>query len=155
MDIDTGISKEDRETIAGELAKVLADTYTLYMKTHAFHWNITGPMFNSLHNMFEEQYTALWQATDEIAERIRALGVMAPGSYSQFGQLSSIKEEHGVPSDKEMIKQLVEGNEAVVKTLRNAKRAVQEGGDDVSDDLLNVRLEYHEKTAWMLRSLLA
>jgi len=153
--IDIGIAEKERKVIAGGLSHLLADTYTLYLKTHNFHWNVTGPMFNTLHLMFEQQYTELAQAVDLIAERIRALGFPAPGSYSQYAKLSSIKEENGVPSAKEMIRQLVAGQEAVVRTARKAFPAVDKANDEPTADLLTQRMQVHEKNAWMLRSLLA
>ena len=157
MNIDIGISSADRKKIAGGLSHFLADAYTLYLKTHNFHWNITGPMFNSLHTMFETQYTEQWTALDEIAERIRALGFNAPGSYAEFVKLSSIKEEPsqgGVPDWQGMVKQLVAGNEAVCKTARKVLKAADEANDDPTADLMTQRLQTHEKYAWMLRSLL-
>ena len=157
MKIDIGIKDKDRKKIADGLSHFLADSYTLYLKTHNFHWNVTGPMFNTLHTMFEGQYTEQWTALDEIAERIRALGFNAPGSYAQFVKLSSIKEEPGVPEApewKEMVRQLVLGNEAVCRTARSVLKTADEAGDDPSVDLLTQRLQTHEKPAWMLRSLL-
>jgi starvation-inducible DNA-binding protein len=154
MAIDIGIAKKDREAVAKQLSKLLADTYSLYLKTHSFHWNITGPQFNSLHNMFEVQYNELWTAADEIAERIRILDVFAPGSYSQFGKLTSIKEESGVPDWKDMVAQLVEGHEIAAATSREVIKAADEAGDEGSADMVTGRLKEHEKTAWMLRSLL-
>ena len=154
MAIDIGIAKKDRETIAKNLSKLLADTYSLYLKTHSFHWNVTGTMFNTLHLMFETQYNELWTAADVIAERIRALDVYAPGSYTQFGKLTSIEEETGVPDWKGMVQQLVEGNEAVCRTARSVLKTADEAGDDPTVDLLTQRLQVHEKNAWMLRSLL-
>ena len=154
MAINIGISENDRKTIAGELSKLLADSYTLYLKTHNFHWNVTGPMFQTLHLMFEQQYTELSTAVDLIAERIRALGVYAPGTYSEFSKLTSIKEPVGVPNSREMIQQLVEGHEAVIRTARAAFSAVDKASDEASADLLTQRMQLHEKTAWMLRSLL-
>ena len=155
MDIDIGISKKDRKTIAEGLAKLLADTYTLYLKTHNFHWNVEGPMFNTLHLMFETQYNELALAVDAIAERIRALGHPAPGSYAAYSKLSSIKEETGVPKAEDMIKQLVEGQESVARTARAVFPAADKAGDEPTADLLTQRLQIHEKTAWMLRSLLS
>lgn len=152
--MDTGLSAKDREKISEGLSRLLADTYTLYLKTHNFHWNVTGPMFNTLHLMFEQQYNELALAVDAIAERIRALGVYAPGSYKQFSQLTSIKEETGIPSAEEMIAQLVKGQEAVVKTARSVFPAAEKAGDEPTADLLTQRMQIHEKTAWMLRSLL-
>lgn len=154
MQIDMGIPNEQREKIAEGLSRLLADSYTLYLKTHNFHWNVTGPMFTTLHTMFEEHYTELATAVDEIAERIRALGVVAPGSYKQFAELSSIEEETGNPSAEEMIRQLVKGQEAVVKTARSVFPAVEEASDEPTADLLTQRMHIHEKNAWMLRSLL-
>ena len=155
MGIDIGITKKDREAIARGLSKLLADTYTLYLKTHGFHWNITGTMFNTLHLMFETQYNALWLATDLIAERIRSLDVFAPGSGAQFAKLSSIKEESGVPEWKGMVQQLVDGHETVARTAREVFRLADKADDQPTDDLATQRMQEHEKTAWMLRSLLA
>ncbi|MFC5524669.1 Dps family protein [Rhodanobacter ginsengisoli] len=154
MAISIGIARKDRETVAKHLSKMLADTYSLYLKTHSFHWNVTGPQFNSLHLMFEAQYNELWLAADEVAERIRTLDVFAPGSYSQFGKLTSIKEEAGVPEWKEMVSQLVEGHEIAAHTARLATKAAAGAGDEGTADMLTGRLKAHEKTAWMLRSLL-
>ncbi|GAP66636.1 DNA protection during starvation or oxydativestress protein [Mizugakiibacter sediminis] len=154
MAIDIGISKKDRESIAKHLSKLLADTYSLYLKTHAFHWNVTGPMFNTLHLMFEQQYNALWTAADAIAERIRALDVVAPGSYTQFGKLTAIREETGVPEWKVMVEQLVEGHETVARTARETFKAADKADDQPTADLATQRMQEHEKTAWMLRSLL-
>jgi starvation-inducible DNA-binding protein len=154
MTISIGIAKKDREQIGQQLSKLLADTYSLYLKTHSFHWNITGPQFNSLHAMFETQYNELWLAADEIAERIRTLDVFAPGSYSQFGKLTSIKEETGVPDWKEMVSQLVEGHELAAHTSRGVIKAADAAGDEGTADIVTGRLKEHEKTAWMLRSLL-
>lgn len=155
--IDIGIGAGDRKKIADGLSGFLADSYTLYLKTHNFHWNVTGPMFNSLHNMFMTQYTEQWTALDEIAERIRALGFNAPGSYREFVALSSIAEEPGLTDSAdwhEMVRQLVVGNEAVCRTARKALKTADNAGDDPSVDLLTQRLQTHEKYAWMLRSLL-
>ena len=154
MAISIGIAKKDREAVAKHLSKLLADTYSLYLKTHSFHWNVTGPQFNSLHLMFETQYNELWLAADEVAERIRTLDVFAPGSYSQFAKLSSIKDEPGVPEWQEMVGQLVEGHEIVAATARDALKAANAAGDDGTADMVTGRLMAHEKTAWMLRSLL-
>lgn len=154
MPIDIGIKAEDRKKIAEGLSRLLADSYTLYLKTHNFHWNVTGPMFQTLHLMFETQYTELATAVDLIAERIRSLGEPAPGTYQEFAKLSSIKETSGVPAAKEMIKQLVAGQEAVVKTARSVFPTVEAANDEASADLLTQRMQLHEKTAWMLRSLL-
>jgi len=152
--IDLGITPAHRKVIAEGLAKVLADTYTLYLKTHNFHWNVTGPMFQTLHLMFEQQYNELALAVDLVAERIRALGHPAPGSYAQFSKLSSISEATDVPKAEDMIRQLVEGQEAVVRTLRNVFPTAEKASDQVTIDLLTQRMQVHEKTAWMLRSLL-
>lgn len=154
MEINIGIEQATREKIALGLSKVLADSYTLYLKTHNFHWNVTGPMFQTLHTLFETQYTELALAVDEIAERIRALGVYAPGSYSQFAELATVKEERSVPSAEDMIRQLVQDNETVVRTAREILPIAQEASDEGSVDLLVGRMSVHEKTAWMLRSLL-
>jgi len=154
MAISIGIAKKDRELVARHLSKLLADTYSLYLKTHSFHWNVTGPQFNSLHTMFETQYNELWLAADEVAERIRTLDVFAPGSYSQFGKLTSIKEEAGVPEWKEMVNQLVEGHEIAAHTARGTIKAADTAGDEGTADMVTGRLKEHEKTAWMLRSLL-
>src|SRR5688572_19586490 len=152
--IDIGISGKDREKIADGLAKLLADTYTLYLQTHNFHWNVEGPMFNTLHLMFMEQYTELWNALDAIAERIRSLGYPAPGTYGQFARLTSIEETEGVPDALDMVRLLVSGHEAVARTARGTFPAAEKGGDESTADLLTQRLQVHEKTAWMLRSLL-
>ncbi len=154
MKIDIGISESDRKAIADGLSKVLADTFALYLKTHSFHWNVTGPMFNTLHTMFMTQYTELWTALDEVAERIRALGYPAPGSFSQFTEFASIKEEAGVPKANDMIRQLVEGHEATARTIRSVFPTAEKANDQPTADLLTQRLQIHEKTAWMLRSLL-
>lgn len=154
MKIDIGISMLHRTQIAEGLGRVLADTYSLYLKTHYFHWNVTGPMFQTLHLMFEVQYNELALAVDLIAERIRALGFPAPGTYSEFARLSSIPETEGVPKAKTMIKLLVEGQESVVRTARSLLTIVREAEDEASADLLTQRIQLHEKTAWMLRSLL-
>ena len=153
--IDIGIPETARQEIAGGLNKVLADTYTLYLKTHNYHWNVTGPMFTTLHLMFETQYNELWTAVDLIAERIRSLGEFAPGSYAQFGQLTSISEADGVPEATEMIEDLVNGHETVARTARAAFEAAERANDQPTADLLTQRLQAHEKTAWMLRSMLA
>jgi starvation-inducible DNA-binding protein len=154
MPINIGIDEQDRKDIADGLSRLLADTYTLYLKTHNFHWNVTGPMFNTLHLMFEAQYTELSTAVDLIAERIRALGFPAPGSYSDYARLSSIPEAVGVPKADDMIRQLVDGQEAVVRTARAVFPLVEKVNDEPSADLLTQRMQVHEKTAWMLRSLL-
>jgi len=155
ISIDIGISAADRQEIAAGLSKLLADTYTLYLKTHNFHWNVTGPMFQTLHLMFEAQYNELALAVDLIAERIRALGFPAPGTYQAFAALSSIAEAEGVPSADEMIRQLVAGQEAVVRTARSVFPMVEQAHDEPTADLLTQRMQVHEKTAWMLRSLLS
>jgi len=152
--IDIGIGEDMRQQIGEGLSRLLADSYTLYLKTHNFHWNVTGPMFNTLHTMFETQYTELATAVDEIAERIRALDVVAPGSYAQFGSLTAIKEETGVPSAEEMLGQLVADHETVVRTARSVFPVVDEANDEPTADLLTQRMQIHEKTAWMLRSML-
>ena len=149
-----GISDKDRAAIAAGLSKVLADTYTLYLTTHNFHWNVTGPMFNTLHLMFMGQYTEQWNALDLIAERIRALGHPAPGTYKQFVKLASIKEVEGVPKATDMVRHLVAAQEATARTARDLFPVVSAANDQPTADLLTQRLEVHEKTAWMLRSLL-
>lgn len=154
MTIDIGIDDQDREEIARGLSHFLADTFTLYLKTHNFHWNVTGPMFRTLHLMFEEEYNELWTAVDEIAERIRALGFPAPGGYGHFLKLTKIHDEEGRPPAEEMIRQLVQGHEAVARTARGVFPVVDKAGDQPTADLLTRRLEVHEKTAWMLRSML-
>ncbi|MEX2298113.1 MAG: Dps family protein [Dongiaceae bacterium] len=154
MAIDIGIDAKDRKAIAEGLSHLLADSYTLYLKTHNFHWNVTGPMFNTLHLMFEQQYNELALAVDTIAERIRALGHPAPGSYKDFAKLSTIKEATGVPDAKTMIKQLVEGQEAVARTARKVFPVAEKAEDEPTCDLLTQRMQIHEKTAWMLRSML-
>ncbi len=152
--IDIGIGDKDRAKIAAGLSRVLADTYSLYLKTHNFHWNVEGPMFNTLHLMFMEQYTELWTALDAIAERIRSLGYPAPGTYREFATLTSIEETDGVPEAMEMVRLLVAGHEAVARTSRAVFPAVEKASDESTADLLTQRLQVHEKTAWMLRSLL-
>lgn len=152
--MDIGISEKDRKAIADGLCHLLADSYTLYLKTHNFHWNVTGPMFNTLHTMFMDQYTEIWNALDEIAERIRALGFYAPGTYKEFAKLTSIQETEGVPNAQEMIKELVKGQEAVSKTARTIFPLVDKAADEPTADLLTQRMQIHEKNAWMLRSLL-
>jgi starvation-inducible DNA-binding protein len=154
MKIDIGIPEHDRQKIAEGLSHLLADSYTLYLKTHNYHWNVTGPMFQTLHLMFETHYNELALAVDLIAERIRSLGVHAPGTYAQFGKLTSIKEEVEVPRAKDMIKNLVQAHEAVAKTARAVFPAAESGRDEATLDLLTQRIQLHEKTAWMLRSLL-
>jgi starvation-inducible DNA-binding protein len=154
MHMDTGISTEDRAKIVDSLSTVLADAYMLYLKTHNFHWNVTGPMFSTLHVMFEQQYTEQWNALDDIAERIRALGHFAPATYKRYAELSSITEEPDVLSAKEMIRQLVEGNEVLTRTLRAGVKVADELDDFPTADMLTTRMEVHEKNAWMLRSFL-
>ncbi|EPG68091.1 DNA starvation/stationary phase protection protein [Leptospira hartskeerlii] len=154
MKPNIGIPEKDREAINQGLQKLLADTYFLYLKTHNYHWNVTGPLFNTLHLMFMTQYTELWNALDLVAERIRSLGYPAPGTYKAFSSLTSLKEEDGVPKAEDMLKNLVEGHEAVIRTARAILPSADSGGDEVTTDLLTQRLEIHEKTAWMLRSML-
>ena len=155
MELNIGIDLEQRQKIADGLSRLLADSYTLYLKTHNFHWNVTGPQFNTLHTMFEGQYTELAAAVDEIAERIRALGIKAPGSYSSFTDLTSIEEGIGEESAEEMIRQLVIGQETVARTAREAFPAAEVANDEPTADLLTQRMQIHEKNAWMLRSMLA
>ena len=155
--IDIGISAGDRKKISQALSTYQADAFTLYLKTHNFHWNVTGPMFNALHNMFEVQYTEQWNALDDVAERIRALGFNAPGSNAEFMRLSSIKEEPGLPAApdwREMVRQLVVGNEAVCRSARKVLDVADDADDEPTEDLMTQRLQVHEKNAWMLRSLL-
>lgn len=154
MKVNIGISEPNREAIADGLSRLLADSYTLYLKTHNYHWNVTGPMFATLHTLFETQYTELAIAVDEIAERIRALGKPAPGSYAAFVKLTSIEEESGTPSAEEMIRQLTIGQETVARTARELIPVVDEANDEPTADLLTQRMQVHEKNAWMLRSLL-
>jgi len=154
MNIDIGINEKDRSEIAIGLSKLLADTYSLYLKTHNFHWNVTGPMFQTLHLMFETQYNELALAVDLIAERIRSLGFPAPATYSEFARLSSIRETSGTPKAEEMIEILVEGQEAIVRTARTVFPVAESASDEATADLLTQRIQLHEKTAWMLRSLL-
>ena len=154
MDIQIGIQTEQRQAIADGLSRLLADTYTLYLKTHNYHWNVTGPMFNTLHLMFETQYNELALAVDLIAERIRALGHIAPGTYAAYSRLSSIKEEESIPKAQDMIRQLMEGQEAVVRTARSIFLVVDAASDEATADLLTQRMQIHEKNAWMLRSML-
>lgn len=151
--IDIGISDKDREAVAEGLKRLLADSYTLYLQTHNFHWNITGPQFRELHLMFEEHYTELATAVDEIAERIRTLGIYAPGTYKQFAKLSSIEEVEDIPSASEMVAILTKGHEQVVKTCRDALAVAQEADDESSAALVSDRMRIHEKTAWMLRAM--
>jgi len=155
MTIDIGISVEDRTRIAQGLERVLADTYTLYLQTHRFHWNVEGPMFQQLHALFQTHYNELWLAVDDVAERIRTLGFMAPGTYSAFARLTRITEPEGVPQALEMVRILKDGHEAVVRTIREVLPAAQEAGDESTVSLLSDRLVIHEKTAWMLRAHLA
>lgn len=152
--IDIGIPEDDRIAIADGLSRVLADTYTLYLTTHNYHWNVTGPMFNTLHLMFEEQYNELWIAVDLIAERIRSLGQPAPGTYKQFAELTSLTEPDGIPAAEAMLVDLVNGNEAVAKTARDVFATADSANDQSTADLLTQRLQVHEKVAWMLRSML-
>jgi starvation-inducible DNA-binding protein len=154
MPTGTGISAKDRAAIAQGLSKLLADTYVLYLKTHNFHWNVEGPMFQTLHQMFMEQYTEQWNAIDPIAERIRALGFYAPGSYKQYMKLASVKESEGVPKAGKMVRELIEGQEAVARTARSVLPLADGANDQPTLDLLTQRLDIHEKNAWMLRSLL-
>jgi starvation-inducible DNA-binding protein len=153
--MDIGIDGAARAEIVAALERVLADTYTLYLKTHNFHWNVTGPRFNDLHAMFMAQYTEMWTAVDLIAERIRALGAFAPGSYREFGALTSIPEVDGVPDANAMVRQLCDGHEAVIRTARAGLKPAERANDQATLDLLTQRLQVHEKTAWMLRSLMA
>lgn len=152
--MDIGISAADRQSIADALSRVLADTYTLYLKTHNYHWNVTGPQFNDLHAMFMTQYTELWTSVDLIAERVRSLGHFAPGSYKAFAKLTSIKEEEDVPPASQMLENLLKGHETVARTCREAFPSAEEASDQATMDLLTQRLQVHEKTAWMLRSIL-
>ncbi|MFP5430504.1 MAG: Dps family protein [Gammaproteobacteria bacterium] len=152
--IDIGMTDDQRKDIAKGLSHLLADSYTLYLKTHNFHWNVTGPMFNTLHLMFEAQYNELALAVDLIAERIRALGYPAPGSYREYLKLSTIPEAVGTPTAEDMIRQLVEGQESIVRTARSIFPVVEDARDEPTADLLTQRMQVHEKTAWMLRSLL-
>ena len=155
MDINIGMTTEQRQEIAAQLSGLLADSYSLYLKTHNFHWNVTGPLFNTLHTMFEAQYTELAVAVDEIAERIRALGVKAPGSYSEFAKLTTIDEASGQEDANDMIRALVKGQEAVARTARRAFPSADAANDEPTADLLTQRMQIHEKNAWMLRSMLA
>ena len=154
LSMDIGISEADRKKIAEGLSALLADSYTLYLMTHNFHWNVTGPQFNSLHNMFMDQYTEQWNAIDVIAERIRALGFPAPGTYKEFVKLASIQEVEGVPKANDMIRHLVAAQEATARTARKLFDAVDKANDQPTADVLTQRIDVHEKTAWMLRSLL-
>jgi starvation-inducible DNA-binding protein len=152
--IDIGINDQDRIAVADGLARLLADTYSLYLQSHNFHWNVEGPLFNTLHQMFMEQYTELWNALDSIAERIRSLGLPAPGTYKAFAELTSIEEADSVPEALQMVALLVKGHEAVARTARSVLPTAEKAGDESTIDLLTRRLQVHEKTAWMLRSLL-
>jgi len=154
MEINTGIPAEQRAGIVQGLSKLLADSYVLYLKTHSFHWNVEGPMFQTLHQMFMEQYTETWNAVDLIAERIRSLGEYAPGTYREYARLTRIKETEGVPRAEEMVQLLIEGQEAVVRTAREALSVADAANDQPTLDLLTQRMQIHEKNAWMLRSLL-
>lgn len=154
MEIGTGLDATDRKAIAADLSALLADSYTLYLKSHNYHWNVTGPMFQTLHLMFEQHYNELALAVDEIAERIRALGHVAPATYGEFGRLSSIPEEASPPEAMEMIRKLVEGHESVIATARTTITTADRAGDAATVDLATRRVDVHEKTAWMLRSLL-
>lgn len=152
--MDTGIPAKQRAAIAHGLSRLLADTYVVYLKTHNFHWNVEGPMFQTLHQMFMEQYTESWNAIDPIAERIRSLGEYAPGTYKQYLKLASIQETDGVPEAEQMVKLLIQGQEAVVRTARELLPLADEAHDEPTLDLLTQRMQVHEKNAWMLRSLL-
>jgi len=152
--MDTGISAKDRIAIAHGLSRLLADTYVVYLKTHNFHWNVEGPMFQTLHQMFMEQYTETWNAIDLVAERIRSLGHYAPGTYAEYNKLARIKETPGVPKAEQMVRLLIEGQEAVVKTAREVLPVAEKADDQPTLDLLTQRMQVHEKNAWMLRSLL-
>jgi len=154
-EINIGIEEQDRKNIAEGLSRLLADSYTLYLKTHNYHWNVKGPLFNTLHQMFEVQYTELAAAVDEIAERIRALGEPAPGSYKAYARLTSIDEEEAVPNAEEMIRQLLKGQETVARTARSVIGAAEAANDEPTADLLTQRMQVHEKNAWMLRSMVA
>jgi starvation-inducible DNA-binding protein len=152
MEVDVGIDEQARKEIAEGLSSLLADTYTLYIKTHGYHWNVTGPRFGSLHLLFEQQYLELQGAVDVIAERIRALGAFAPGSLAELVHLATVPDEQGVPGDDEMVRKLARGHQSIVKKVRPLVRTAQEAGDDATADLLTARIEVHEKAAWMLRS---
>lgn len=155
MDINIGIEADDREKSAKAVAKLMADTYTLYLKTHGYHWNVEGPHFQQLHVQFMEQYTEMWTAVDELAERVRALGHYAPSSYAAMSKLSSLKEETGRPDWSEMVRNLAKGHEQVAKTAREVLRVAEETGDDATADIVAPRITLHEKTAWMLRATAA
>lgn len=152
MEVNIGISEQDREKIAEGLSKVLADSYLLYLKTHNYHWNVTGELFHQLHEQFEEQYTELAEAIDVIAERIRAIGFRAPGTFKEFNEIASIKEDPDQPKALDMVKRLAKANEQVILTARNALKPAKEADDEATIDLLTARLTIHSKTAWMLRS---
>ena len=154
-EINIGISTEDRQAIAEGLSRLLADSYSLYLKTHNYHWNVTGPMFQALHNLFQTQYTEIWTALDDIAERIRALGFPAPGTYKAFQSLSSIPDADGVPAAEDMVRDLVNGQESVVRTARAVFKIADAASDEPTCDLLTQRLQIHEKNAWMLRTMLS
>jgi starvation-inducible DNA-binding protein len=154
MEVETGIHEQARKEIAEGLAGLLADTYTLYLKTHGYHWNVTGPRFGSLHLMFEQEYLELQAAVDVIAERIRALGSFAPGSFVELARLATVPDEQGVPADQEMVRKLAEGHQAIVRIARTLLRTAEDAGDDATADLLTERIQVHEKAAWMLRSSL-
>ena len=155
MDINIGISDADRKKSARAVSRLLADTYTLYLKTHGYHWNVEGPHFQQLHLQFMDQYTEMWTAVDELAERVRALGVYAPGSYAAMSKISTIKEETGNPDWKAMVKTLAQGHEQVAKTAREVLRIAEAAGDDATADVVAPRVTLHEKTAWMLRATAA
>lgn len=152
--VNLGIPEVEREQIAKGLSVLLAESFSLYLKTHHFHWNVSGPLFSTLHELFETQYTELWNALDEIAERIRALDEYAPGTFTEFMKLSSIPETQGIPKAQEMIMELLQGQEALARTARSIFPVAEEGSDEATLDLLTQRIQLHEKTAWMLRSLL-
>lgn len=154
MEINTGINQQDRLEVSNGLSKLLADSYTLYLKTHYYHWNVKGPMFNTLHVMFETHYTELAVAVDDIAERIRALAIEAPGTYKQFSKLTQIEEDEELPNATQMIKNLLTAHETVIRTGRSIYSAVEKASDEATGDLVTQRIQIHEKTAWMLRSLL-
>jgi len=154
MTPDLGIAESDRTALTAQLGSLLADTYTLYLKTHNYHWNVTGPLFRSLHLMFEEEYTEMWAAVDDIAERIRSLGEPAPGTYAEYSRMSSVKEREGVPAATEMVQDLVVGHETVVRTARSLAMAAEAAGDLATADVATQRIDVHEKTAWMLRSMI-
>ena len=152
MDVNIGIPSADRKKSADAVSKLLADTYTLYLKTHGYHWNVEGPHFQQLHIQFMEQYTEMWTAVDELAERVRALGYFAPSSYAEMSKLSTIKEETGKPNWQDMVKTLAQGHEQVAKSARDVLRVAEEIGDDATADVVGPRVTLHEKTAWMLRA---